>query len=747
MKRWIKALIFLFAGVLVLLVAAVVAAVLLFDGERIRSVLSESVKEKTGRTLLIAEVPELTFWPRIGVRLGAVTLSEKLSTEEFAGIDGASLSVAVMPLLRGSLVADSVALSGLRAKLVRSAGGELNISDLMGAPSDAPALDAKAGNSGKAEESPPIHFDIGGIRIDGRELSWQDRQAGQEINVRDFSISTGRLGSGAEGQAELRATIRMVAATSGRDELRIRLLAPYRVGDRVIEVMGLDGEVQGAVAGIQQLNLTVGAAGLTASTDGRSLEAKGLRLGFEGQLAEMATTASFEASQLKWTGNDEGGVLASPKASLTAQASRGAGWKADASLAGLLELQAGAQATRLELQDWRGTASLFDAALLQKPLSLQSQLSAGLDLNGPRGDVDLQLVLGDSKSRIQATLNALAPLDVIVNAQLGKLDLDAYLLPPPPATESSSTAPQGQSAVDPAIDLSALAGKRVSARIESDGIKARGVVIDRALVEARVANGRLELAPLQLALYGGKLDGVMGAASNGNVVNARLKLAGVELNPMLRDLASTDLLAGRADVVADLASKGATVGGMKRALAGDLRLLVRDGALKGVNLARSFRDLKARFSQGGSSEVSARSDAQTDFSELTASFKVRDGVLRGDDLSAKSPFLRLGGAGEVNLPDETLDYLLKATVVNTSTGQGGDELDHLKGLTVPVRLRGPLAAPAWKIEFGGLAGEAAKAKLAEKKEAVKAKLDENKAELREQVKEKARDKLKSLLGR
>ena len=73
-----------------------------------------------------------------------------------------------------------------------------------------------------------------------------------------------------------------------------------------------------------------------------------------------------------------------------------------------------------------------------------------------------------------------------------------------------------------------------------------GVVIDKALVEARLANGRLELAPLQLAFYGGTLDGVAGAMAADNSVNARVKLAGVNLNPLLRDLASTDLLAGRA---------------------------------------------------------------------------------------------------------------------------------------------------------------------------------------------------------
>jgi AsmA protein len=747
MKRWIKALLFLLGGVLLLVVAAVVAAILLFDGERIRSVLVETVAEKTGRTLAISDVPELAFWPSLGVRLGAVTLSEKLSADEFAGIDGASLSVAVMPLFRGELVVDSVSVSGLRVRLVRSEDGRLNVADLMGAPSAAAApAPQPTGPSGDGA-SPPIRFDVGGIRIEGRELSWLNRQAKQAITVRDFALSTGRLGSGAEGTLGLDATIRLVADGAGGDELRIRLAAPYRMGEKAIELTGLAGDVNGAAAGIRQLRLNIAASGLTVASDGKTADGREFRIEFSGELAGMATAATIGIDEFSWRGAEAGGILASPKSSLAVQASRGAGWKADLALAGVLELRAEAGVTRVKLQDWQGGAEFFDAALLQKSLKLQSTVSADLDLSGPRGEVDLAFAFDDAKSRLRMTLNALSPLDVVAEAQLGKLDLDAYLLAPPPAATPAPGGAEGRPSVDPPVDLSPLAGKRVRARVESAGLKARGLVIDKALVEARLANGRLDLSPLQVALYGGSLDGAVGAAVAGNVVNAKIRLAGVDLNPMLRDLASTELLAGRADVAADLASRGATVGAMKRALAGELRLAVRDGAIKGVNLGRSFRELKARFSQGGSSEVAAQSDAQTDFSELTASFQIRDGVLRGDDLAAKSPFLRLGGAGEVSLPDETLDYLLKATVVNTSSGQGGDELDHLKGLTVPVRLRGPLAAPAWKIEFGGLAGEAAKARVASKKEEVKAKLEANKSELREEVREKARDKLKNLLGR
>lgn len=77
-----------------------------------------------------------------------------------------------------------------------------------------------------------------------------------------------------------------------------------------------------------------------------------------------------------------------------------------------------------------------------------------------------------------------------------------------------------------------------------------------------------------------------------------------------------------------------------------------------------------------------------------------------------------------------MDYVAKASVVNTSGGQGGKELDHLKGLTVPVRVSGPFDKLAYNIEFGGLVAEAAKAKAEEK--------------VKEKVQEKAGGVLKGL---
>jgi AsmA protein len=140
-------------------------------------------------------------------------------------------------------------------------------------------------------------------------------------------------------------------------------------------------------------------------------------------------------------------------------------------------------------------------------------------------------------------------------------------------------------------------------------------------------------------------------------------------------------------------------------------------------------------------------EEKTDFSELTGTFKIVNGVAHNEDLAAKSPLLRLGGNGDINLGEDRLNYTAKATVVPTLQGQGGPELQAMKGLTLPVKLSGPFTAIGWKIDFAGMVGDLAKQKIDEKKQEVKAemqkKVEEQKTKLQDQVK----DKLKGLFGK
>jgi len=161
----------------------------------------------------------------------------------------------------------------------------------------------------------------------------------------------------------------------------------------------------------------------------------------------------------------------------------------------------------------------------------------------------------------------------------------------------------------------------------------------------------------------------------------------------------------------DVQTAGGTVPALKKALAGAVKVEVKDGAIKGVNLADSARNLKSAL---GAKQTKPDPTQKTDFSEMSASFAIKNGVARNDDLKAASPFLRLGGAGNLDIGNNTIDYLAKATLAATTKGQGGRDAKDLTGITIPVKLTGALDKPDWNIDYtallaasGGALGKAA----------------------------------------
>src|SRR5207244_8574282 len=84
------------------------------------------------------------------------------------------------------------------------------------------------------------------------------------------------------------------------------------------------------------------------------------------------------------------------------------------------------------------------------------------------------------------------------------------------------------------------------------------------------------------------------------------------------------------------------------------------------------------------------------------------------DLDMKSPFLRMGGEGAIDVGRGRIDYLARATVTSTMKGQDGADLTSLKGLTIPVRLTGPFESLDWKIEWSTVAAAAVTKQLEDK---------------------------------
>ena len=113
---------------------------------------------------------------------------------------------------------------------------------------------------------------------------------------------------------------------------------------------------------------------------------------------------------------------------------------------------------------------------------------------------------------------------------------------------------------------------------------------------------------------------------------------------------------------------------------------------------------------------SGERDPKTDFSELSISGVFQQGVLTSDDLLLLSPLLRVTGKGQLNLVDETIDYLVKPTIVGSLEGQGRQGLDALSGIPIPIKLTGNLYEPDIGIDIMAAVTATQKAKIDEEKD-------------------------------
>jgi AsmA protein len=362
--------------------------------------------------------------------------------------------------------------------------------------------------------------------------------------------------------------------------------------------------------------------------------------------------------------------------------------------------------------------------------------NARADLAKSSAAGELSTKFDESSINARWSVLKFAPLAVAFDVDVDRINVDKYF---PPKSGAAKQAASAAGAEKP-IDFSAIKGLDLRGTLKIGSLQAQNVKASNLRLTIRAAGGKLDISPMAANLYQGKLAGSLSVNANNSQIALKQNLDGVSVNPLMKDAIDKDLIEGRGNVALDVVTAGTTVTSMKKGLSGTARLALRDGAIKGINLAKTFREWKARINMKQDAIQQASKIDKTDFSELTASFRIARGVAHNSDLAAKSPFLRLGGAGDIDIGAGSMDYRLKASVVGTSGGQEGKELAQLKGVTVPVRVTGPFDHVAFQVQFAELATELLKGQ-------VDAKIQEQKEQLRRKAQEKIQDQLKGLFGR
>jgi AsmA protein len=237
------------------------------------------------------------------------------------------------------------------------------------------------------------------------------------------------------------------------------------------------------------------------------------------------------------------------------------------------------------------------------------------------------------------------------------------------------------------IDASALGLLDADIALAADAVDLGHTKLGPTRARLVIDNARAVLDIGETTLHGGRVSGQLVAnARSGFSARADLSFSDVALQPILRALADSDRLIAPATGQVSLLGVGDSVAALMASLSGEGRIALGRGELRGLDIAGMLRTLDPAFVGEGQ---------RTIFDSVTASFTVRDGVLRNDDLVMAAPLLRATGAGTVDLGARRLDYRVTPVALQRDDGSGG--------VRVPLVVSGPWHNLRYRLDVEAIA--------------------------------------------
>lgn len=827
MKVWFKRILIAIVVLVIATLVGIAIFLLTFDPNAYKAKLERLVYSRYHRTLAIKGPLELSLFPRIGLSVHGVSLSDVNSDDTFASIDSARFAVAIWPLISNRLVVDHVAVSGFKAWIARDKHRRFNFDDLLGSrpPYAAGQSSTKtgavahatpialAGGAARQLVSLPtaiadrhaartdFQIDIAGLDLKGGEIHYFDAVTGTSARVQHLDVNTGRVTFGqpfdvalkgkligdypvakADIQGQAVVTFNPEARTYSAQKLNLQLKGllgsldaksatlqgnlAYDAYSRLLDVSNIELSVQGGVhpsklgvPQIKNLDVRLAVPRLRVDRSRSEFQVQKLTLRAKGNLPDRAFDVAFDAPSLSISPDSAKGEPVAGTVKLTsddevlgvALGLAGIGGNAyDLSFKELKVdsgLKQGDRLVQLNLSSpgsWNFLAEQGGLSAIKGDVKIQDAALPGGSFDFPMiGSLSADLVKDQIVSEIDAVLNG-SKLDFKLKAthlndpavafDLNADSLDFNKLFPPvtgkpetkpaaaPGKPAAKKAPATSGKAGPAtpaapvpsepIDLKFLDSANVTGTIKIGDLKVGQFEAKKFSAAVRAAKGTLDVTRVAADLYQGTLTGGFTATSNGDLAT-KASLRNVSVQPMLLALGQPGRLSGLGSLNVDLRTTGTTVDACVAGLTGTVRAQVRDGAITGINVAQTLREVSQAVKNvltGQASSVATTFDAarKTDFTSLDASLVFNQGQGTLKNLSIMAPMLRIteGEPSSIDLVNKQFDIMVKARVVGSAKGQGG--LEELEGVTVPVRIAGPFSKPGYQVQWKEIGSHAVK---------------------------------------
>ena len=675
MNALLRSLLIIVAAIVGIVTFASVALYLFFDPNDYREEISAGVKEATGRDLTIEGDLSLSIFPWLAIKVGQTELgnAEGFSDQPFMRFADASLSVRMLPLiLSQEATVGTASIEGLVVNLEVAADGSTNWDDLSSAeeidPFDAPEIDAE-----------PTKVDFGSIEVSDANVSYTDAQTGSAYTITNLAFNSDGIGAGEP--FDLDAEFDFTAAPGDLGgHIAIRGTTTMTEGAAQVSIEGLNvaGELHGITTREAEFNFDSRA--MTIDTAAERVSPG------EMDFSVLGVSMSANVEPFSYAGSPQ------PKAELRV---------AEFSLKELMqaldiEPPATADASALSRVSFSANATVGEESIALDSMALE---------------LDDSTLIGSLS--LPTTENGVIRFDLNVDA----INIDGYMAPADAAAASTD-----ESGDDIEIPVDMIRGLNANGSFKIDRAFLSGMEFTNLELGLQSSGGKLRLNPLAAELYDGTYNGDVRIDASQDVpsISVNEKLAGVNLASLAKSMFDQDNITGTINGSFILSGAGRNLAAIRQDLDGNMSLELVDGAWEGTDVWHQLRAARAMFRQEPVPEP--KLPARTEFTSVSATGKVADGIFENDDLLIELPFLRLTGSGIVDLPEAQVNYSVQARVFDKPEMMSGitdAELADFTKTVVPVKITGPLSSPSVRPDIEAVFRQQVEGALEEQKDELK----------------------------
>ena len=647
MGRPAKIFAWIIAAILAVFALAAIALTFFFDPNDFREDIASAVQDSTGRELRIDGDISVQLFPWLAVQVGHAALgnAEGFGDEPFAEFDEARLSVRLLPLLlRQEAEIGTAEIAGLRLRLAVDSRGRANWDDLLEA--DTGEETADTGGEGS--------LDISGVGIRDASISYVNAQKGDRYELTDVNLSAGRVSSEAEPiplEGSLHFDVQP-SDLSGTIEVDTIVAFDQESGVFTLDGFLMEGQVEGLVEGPTRMRFETAAMEISSAESMVSMDPVAI------SLLDLEISADVEPFSYE---ND-----IKPTAQIRVEPF------SPRSLMHLFDV---------EPPETADPNVLSNVSIVAKAYVRENNISM----------TGLTIQLDDTTFKGSMTVPTDGASRFLVNLSADVLDLNRYMAPP---STDGGAAPDASAPVEIPADLIKPLKARGDLTIET--VLLGGLQLDQVALSLNAADSRLRIHPIAAAMYGGSYSGDVSidATSATPVLSMNETVQGVDLAKLARAMFEQDNITGTIDGNFKLSGRGNDLAEVQASLGGTMNFALKDGTYEGTDVWYELRRARAVLKKETPPEPVL--PARTKFSSVTATGVVTDGIMRNNDLVADLPFMQLTGSGDVNIPDGTVNYSLKARVFEKPEALEAatpEEIEDFTKTVVPLKITGPLSDP------------------------------------------------------